>query len=170
MSVKRSLAEEDLYLQRLWRKDREEWLRRREQVKLLEYLGQRKERKLEAAPEPQDELDYFGIEKLRLGQDLERIGEEINSRLELHFDQLDEIQRETKYVEWSLEEFEHWGVGYNTGVDVKRNHLERLLAERRKEHRGTRLSAWEDIVALRKLLRETEEKYLNLVRRERLTK
>lgn len=50
-------------------------------------------------------------------------------------------------------------MGYNTGVDVKRNHLERQLQQLRTERRAAELRTWDDLVRLRKELREAVREY-----------
>jgi len=63
------------------------------------------------------------------------------------------------YAQISLEQFSGWGVGYNTGVDVKRNHLERMLLQLRNDRRAAVLSAWQDLTRMRKELREAWNMY-----------
>jgi cyclopropane fatty-acyl-phospholipid synthase-like methyltransferase len=70
----------------------------------------------------------------------------------------------------SLSEFRHWGLGYNTGVDVKRNMLEKQLTDFRKEKRKTELQCWEDIISLKKDLRKILEEYKALLNRKELLK
>ena len=67
---------------------------------------------------------------------------------------------------FSLGEFKFWGLGYNTGVDVKRNMLERQLADFRREKRRIELQGWEDIIGLRKDLRKVLDEYKTLVTRK----
>ena len=82
------------------------------------------------------------------------IRREVDSRRALSRAFREEIDSQISYAQLSLEEFSGWGVGYNTGVDVKRNHLERQLQQLRSERRSSQLQAWTDFVRLRKDLRE----------------
>ena len=68
---------------------------------------------------------------------------------------------------FSLSQFHFWGIGYNKGVDMKRNLLERQLSTLRRERRAVELKAWADIVNIRKELRRTLEEYKDAIRRYR---
>jgi len=67
-----------------------------------------------------------------------------------------------------LSQFHFWGIGYNRGVDRKRNMLERQLTNLRRERRAVELRAWEDIVDIRKELRKVLEDYRDALRRYRM--
>ncbi len=84
---------------------------------------------------------------------------ELTTRLELNTKFMTEIDTEIRYLQLSLDQFAGWGVGYNTGVDVKRNHLERQLQQLRTERRGAELRTWDDLVKVRKELREAMKEY-----------
>jgi len=97
---------------------------------------------------------YFEDRIARLRHRIRQLSEEIQTRHELENEFLAEIDYQMGKAATSLKEFHAWGIGYNTGVDVKRNFLERLLANLRKERRNAELRTWEDVVALRRDLRE----------------
>jgi hypothetical protein len=89
----------------------------------------------------------------------DQMGRDLHARAALASGFLREIDEQLTYLQCSLERFSGWGVGYNTGVDVKRNHLERQLQQLRAERRMTELRAWDDIVRLRKELRGAVNEY-----------
>lgn len=90
---------------------------------------------------------------------VEQIRREVDARVEIRADFMREIDLQISYAQMSLEKFSGWGVGYNTGVDVKRNHLERQLLQLRTERRAAELRTWQDLVGLRKDLRDAMEEY-----------
>jgi hypothetical protein len=49
-------------------------------------------------------------------------------------------------------------------VDVKRNHLERELLQLRTQRRASELRTWDDVVLLRKDLREAQAEYQRVAR------
>ena len=111
-------------------------------------------------------LDDFFTEKLKnLRSTIDDISTEITNRHEFTRKFLYEIDYQITSTACSLGEFKFWGIGYNTGVDKKRNHLERILVELRKKRRATELRAWEDIIALRKEMRGALTEYKDIVRR-----
>src|SRR5262245_47441779 len=52
---------------------------------------------------------------------VDQVRHEIDVRLELAEQSLKQLDAQITYATLSLESFAGWGVGYNTGVDVKRN-------------------------------------------------
>jgi hypothetical protein len=105
-------------------------------------------------------IEQFTADRVENTQErVRQIRRELETRLEIHTRFLREIERQLAYAELSLEEFGNWGVGYNTGVDVKRNQLERQLQQLRTERRATTLRAWDDAVRLRKELRDAMLEY-----------
>lgn len=90
---------------------------------------------------------------------VDQIRKEMETRLEMNSKFIKEIDSQISYAQFSLERFTGWGVGYNTGVDVKRNHLERQLQQFRTDRRTAELRTWEDLISLRKELREATEEY-----------
>lgn len=134
-------------------------------VKELFDLGRfRPER--EPVPEPVDEAQNYLIGKLKeIGSALHQLEEEALARTQLNEESVREIDYQISKAASSLDQFSHWGIGYNTGVDIKRNHLERELSNLRKERRSTFLRTWEDIAALRKEFREALAEYKSLLTR-----
>jgi len=98
--------------------------------------------------------------------------DQINKEIYLRFEMKNKFDYELEYqlsrAAFSLSQFKFWGLGYNTGVDVKRNMLERQLADFRKEKRRTELQCWEDIISLRKELRTVLDEYKMLKTRKEL--
>jgi hypothetical protein len=92
-------------------------------------------------------------------QRVSEVRAELATRLDLNTKFMAEIDAQINYLQLSLEQFAGWGVGYNTGVDVKRNHLERQLQQLRTERRGAELRTWDDLVKVRKELREAMKEY-----------
>jgi len=115
---------------------------------------------------PTEPLDvYFGEKLSSLRDTIDQISEEITTRHDFASNFLYQIDYQIRECAFSLSEFNSWGIGYNTGVDKKRNHLERMLNDLRKERRATELRCWEDIVAIRKDMRETLTEYKGILRR-----
>lgn len=117
------------------------------------------------------ELEDFFTYKL---QDLKGTVGQINKEISTRFEMKQEFEKELDYqiskAAFSLEQFKFWGLGYNTGVDVKRNMLERQLADFRKEKRRIELQGWGDIISLRKDLRKALEEYKTLLKRKNMLK
>ena len=148
----------------------QELLESRKVKDLLEELSLFPE--LARAPEeikPIEPFDVYFSEKLgSLRDTVDQVSAEIITRHEFADKFLYQIDYQIRECASSLSEFNCWGLGYNTGVDKKRNHLERMLSDLRKERRGTELRCWQDIVALRKDLRDTLSEYKNIIRRGRM--
>jgi len=124
------------------------------------------------APEeikPIEPFDVYFSEKIdSLRYSVQQVSAEITTRHEFANKFLYQIDYQIRECASSLAEFNRWGLGYNTGVDKKRNHLERMLSDLRKERRATELRCWDDIVALRKDMRNTLSEYKDILRRGRL--
>lgn len=108
---------------------------------------------------------YFSEKLNSLKDEIQQISTEITTRHDFTHKFLYEIDYQIREAAFSLSEFKFWGVGYNNGVDKKRNHLERMLSDLRKERRSTELRCWEDIISLRKDLREALSEYKDIIRR-----
>jgi hypothetical protein len=151
-------------------KQAQELLESRKVEDLLEELSQFPE--LARAPEEIRAIEpfdvYFSDKIDSLRDSIQQVSTEITTRHEFAYKFLYQIDYQIRECASSLAEFRHWGLGYNTGVDKKRNHLERMLADLRKERRATELRCWEDIVALRKDLRDTLTEYKDIIRRGRM--
>lgn len=125
----------------------------------------RKEKK-----EPKEFADYFTYKIKDLREVIDHIKKEISVRFEMKKEFDKELDYQLSKAAFSLSEFKRWGLGYNTGVDVKRNMLEKQLTDFRREKRRTELQCWEDIIGLRKDLRNTLEEYKALLNRKELLK
>jgi hypothetical protein len=103
-------------------------------------------------------------------KDLKGTMDQINKEIYLRFEMKNKFDTELDYqisrAAFSLGQFKFWGLGYNTGVDVKRNMLERQLADFRREKRRIELQDWEDIIGLRKDLRKVLDEYKMLITRK----
>lgn len=115
---------------------------------------------------PKELTEFFTYKLKGLRESIDQINKEISTRFEMkqQFDK--ELDYQICKAAFSLEQFKFWGLGYNIGVDVKRNMLERQLADFRKEKRRIALQGWEDIISLRKELRKALEEYKSLLRRK----
>ncbi|MDA2912531.1 hypothetical protein MYX77_00975 [Acidobacteriia bacterium AH_259_A11_L15] len=117
-------------------------------------------------PEPEDEAQSYVIGKLKDSRStIDQLEEEVLARAQLQDETLREIDYQISQAALSLDHFTGWGVGYNTGVDIKRNHLERELSNLRKERRSSLLRTWQDISSLRKEFREGVVEYKSLLSR-----
>jgi hypothetical protein len=157
----------DEYLMRL---EIEKVLSKKKEKDLLEDLLAKPELIIGLEPEkpPEPIAEYFTgkIDSLR-----ERIGhlnQEIDARFKFKEKFLKEVDCQIQDCAFSLSQFHFWGIGYNKGVDMKRNLLERQLSTLRRERRAVELKAWADIVNIRKELRRTLEEYKDAIRRYRI--
>lgn len=143
----------------------EELRRKRKEKTLLEKLIEREEVG-QGAEKPKEFAEFFIYKLKDLGKTIDQLNKEIRTRLEMKQTFDAELDYQISKAAFSLEQFKFWGLGYNTGVDVKRNMLERQLADFRREKRRIELQGWEDIISLRKELREALEEYNSLLRRK----
>lgn len=90
--------------------------------------------------------------------DIQQLKDEIVSRHRLMDHQIEELDYQISRASFSLKQSD-FRVGYNSAVDFKRNWTERELANFRRERRNLRVRCWEDIVSLRRQLREAVRQY-----------
>jgi hypothetical protein len=135
--------------------------RKRDLIKELFDTG-KTENEIKPIPEAPDFLESR-LKDLRstIGQ----LNKEIYLRSEMKKQFDEELEYQLSRATLLLSHFKFWGLGYNTGVDVKRNMLERQLVDFRKEKRKTELQCWEDIISLKKELRTVLDEYKMLVTR-----
>ena len=114
--------------------------------------------------------DFYAYRASRLRGSLSQIDDEIEVRLRMRDRAVGEIEYQISEAAGSLREFTNWGLGYNVGVDVKRNFLERMLADLRRQRRQEQLRAWEGVISLRKERRKIEEELSEISRREEFVK
>ncbi len=110
---------------------------------------------------------YLGAHVQDAGLDVHQLQDEIVSRRRLLDRQLQEIDYQISRSAWSLKQLD-FRVGYNSAIDFKRNWTERELANMRRERRNLRLRCWEDIVTLRRQLREAMKQYRDSASRKEL--
>jgi len=122
----------------------------------------------EARPKESEWEEFLSGKMAEMAQTIEQLKEEIEVRRGLRDYFVGEIDQEMLYARSSLKEFTHFGLGYNVGVDVKRNFLEKQLTELRKERRRMQQQCFDDLIDLRKQLREALAEYKELLRRRRL--
>ena len=116
-------------------------------------------------PERADPIaSYFNEKLLTARQDIAQINDEIVSRKRLLDRSQDDIDYQITKAATSLEQL-IFRIGYNRAIDQKRNFLERELGNLRRERRATRLRFWEDVVQLRRELRETTASYRDALRK-----
>lgn len=156
----------DLYLLDL---DIEERFKSKKKRDLLKELSAQEIPK-EEIRKPKELQDFFTYRIQDLRGTIDKINQEISNRFEMKKEFEKEIDYQISKAAFSLGEFKFWGLGYNTGVDVKRNLLERQLADFRKEKRRTELQCWGDIISLRKDLRKVLEEYNTLLKRKNILK
>ena len=120
------------------------------------------------APREEPVSAYFSDQLSRLKQHIEGLQQELQTRRDLHHGFRDEIEYQISRAAFSLKEFQFWGIGYNRGVDIKRNFLERQLADFRHKNRQEDLRFWDDLVESRKKLREALSEYRDTLRRASL--
>ena len=102
-----------------------------------------------------DELAVLFSDQFRRSErHLSEAADETDVRLRLHRQAREEIAYQILCCQSSLSQFTGWGIGYNTGVDVKRNFLEKQLADLRRERRSLEVRAFDDLRRLRSDLRE----------------
>ena len=119
---------------------------------------------------PKELPDFFTYNLQDLRETINQINKEISTRFEMKQQFEKELDYQICKAAFSLEQFKFWGLGYNTGVDVKRNMLERQLVDFRKEKRRIELQGWGDIISLRKDLRKVLEEYKTLLKRKNMLK
>jgi len=143
----------------------EEIIKSKKTKSLIEELFETEKVEIEK-PAAEDVANFIDNRLQDLKITINQINKEIYSRFEMKkiFDH--EIEYQITKAAFSLSQFKFWGLGYNTGVDVKRNMLERQLADFRREKRRTELQCWEDIIGLRKDLRKALDEYKILIRRK----
>lgn len=145
----------------------EKWLKSREAKDFLEKLTVTPpvvEEKREDQPLKRFLASKVAQSRTKIAQTKERL----EIRTSLHSQSQDEVDYQISKAAQSLNEFRFFGVGYNQGVDFKRNHLERQLAIFRKERRDLRLKTWQDLSSLRKELSDEIIEYQDALRRYRL--
>jgi len=120
--------------------------------------------------EPKELDDFFTYKIKDLKEFIDHITKEISVRFEIKKEFDKELDYQLSKAAFSLSEFKRWGLGYNTGVDVKRNMLEKQLTDLRREKRRTEIQCWEDIISLRKDLRNILEEYKTLLNRKEVLK
>ncbi len=94
-------------------------------------------------------------------RDLEK---DLEYRLLIYRDSVREMDMQLTYAAFSLGETKGWGVGYNRGIDMKRNHLERQLEVLRHKRRQERRTLWHDVMEVKKRLREAMSEYARVSR------
>ena len=145
--------------------DYEELLKSKKKKDLIKELFETE--KVVPGKKPIQEPTDFIENRIR---DLKNTMDQINKEIYLRFEMKNKFDYELEYqlsrAAFSLSQFKFWGLGYNTGVDVKRNMLEKQLLDFRKEKRRTELQCWEDIISLRKELRMVLDEYKMLITRK----
>ena len=111
-----------------------------------------------AKPELEPVERYLRSHSDDANMDVQQLRDEIVSRQRLMDRQIEELDNQISRASFSLKQLD-FRVGYNAAVDFKRNWTERELANFRRERRNLRVRCWEDIVALRKQLREAMKQY-----------
>lgn len=117
-------------------------------------------------PEPEDEARAYLIGKLRDARStVAQVQEEALARAQLHDESTREIDYQISRAAVSLDQFTGIGISHYAGVEIRRAHLERQLANFRRDRRSVFLKTWEDIAKLRKEFREAVVEYKSLLGR-----
>ncbi|MGH7774064.1 MAG: hypothetical protein ACREQA_17710 [Candidatus Binatia bacterium] len=117
-------------------------------------------------PEPQDEAQAYLIGKLKDARAaVAQLQEEGLARAQLHDESTREIDYQISRAALSLDQFTGIGISQYAGIEIRRAHLERQLANFRRDRRSTFLKTWEDIGKLRKEFREAVVEYKSLLSR-----
>jgi hypothetical protein len=114
----------------------------------------------------QEAPDFIESRLKELRSTIGQLNKQIYLRVEMKKQFDEEMEYQLSRAALSLSHFKFWGLGYNTGVDVKRNMLERQLVDFRKEKRKTELQCWEDMISLKRELRTILDEYKMLVTRK----
>ncbi|HJN19179.1 MAG TPA: hypothetical protein QGH10_27045 [Armatimonadota bacterium] len=150
-----SWDDHDPEIELLWRRLLEE---EKLAPSLLDELDDDLVRTVAALPHSIDAPDALGAYLTHtLGESSQRADaaeRDASLRLRLHRQAKEEIGYQILCCQSSLKAFTGWGLGYNTGVDVKRNFLEKQLADLRRERRALEIRAFDDLRTLRRELRD----------------
>ena len=118
--------------------------------------------KLQESIVPEAELEpverYLRTRSDDADVDVQQLKDEIVARQRLMDHQIEELDYQISRASFSLKQLD-FRVGYNAAVDFKRNWTERELANFRRERRNLRVRCWEDIVSLRRQLRDAMKQY-----------
>jgi hypothetical protein len=157
---------DESYLQQI---EIEKFLSRKKEKDLLEELMAKPEI-MEIKPErPAEPVSEFFMDKVEsLREKISHLNREIDTRFQMREQFKKEIEYQIRECAFSLRQFSPLALGYNVGVDMKRNLLERQLAGLRKDKRNVELRAWADITDLRKELRRLLDDYRDALRRYRM--
>jgi hypothetical protein len=99
---------------------------------------------------------------------LRQINEEIRKRKRLSFRFREQIDDEIWYFKFHFDQFnKFFGIGYNAGIDARRNQLERLLVAAKERKRKEELRVWEDLTQLERQRDEAMKEYESLKRMQR---
>lgn len=117
-------------------------------------------------PEPEDDAQAYVVGKLKdTGSTINQLEEEALARAQLHDESIGEIDYQISRAALSLDQFTGIGISQYAGIEIRRAHLERQLANFRRDRRGAFLKTWEDIASLRKEFREAVVEYKSLLSR-----
>lgn len=134
--------------------------------RILDELGE-----VEPTPAPLSEdiaTAYFSDRLVTASARVQGTTRELEKRIELSDSFVREIDYQIATAATSLEQFRSFGVGYNRGVDMKRTHLERQLADFRHKRRQEELRLWQDLVSMRQSVRDAQVQYRDALRQWRL--
>lgn len=117
-------------------------------------------------PVPRDEAQAYLTAKLKDARlTVAQIQAEALARGQLHDESIREIDYQISRAALSMDQFTGIGISHYTGIEIRRAHLERQLANFRRDRRTAFLRTWEDIAKLRKEFREAVIEYKSLLSR-----
>jgi hypothetical protein len=145
--------------------DYEELIRAKKKRDLIEELFDTDKTGVDIKP-IQETPDFIESRLKDLRSTIGQLNKQIHLRVEMKKQFDEELEYQLSRAALSLTHFKFWGLGYNTGVDVKRNMLERQLVDFRKEKRKTELQCWENVISLKRELRTILDEYKMLITRK----
>jgi len=92
------------------------------------------------------------------------ISSEVRSRKYLTSSLIDKIDKDICEIKGELYEIETWAFGRSRTIDIRRNHIEKKIAELKKEKRDKETERWRDIAPLKKEFRERFKEYKSVLR------
>ncbi len=117
----------------------------------------------------QDSLESILNEKVQcLSTVLAQISQDITSRGDLSQNVIYRIYQHYFYLKSKLYELCQWTFGVNRNVESRRSKLEKQLDALKQEKRQEQVQCWQDIVSLKKELRNWFKQYCDLMQRVKI--
>jgi len=118
---------------------------------------------------PPDSLENILNEKVQcLSSILAQINHDITSRGGLSQNVIYRIYQHYLYLKTKLYELSQWEFGSSRNVEQRRSNLEKQLDTLKQEKRQEQVQCWQDIVSLKKELRNWFKQYCDLMQRVKI--